>query len=36
VKLEQINLLVTDSQAPEAMVAELRTRGLDIVIVPDE
>ena len=35
VELERIDLLVTDSQAPATMVAELRRRVLDIVIAPE-
>ena len=35
VELARINLLVTDSQAPPAMVVELRARGLDVVVAPD-
>ncbi|HEX6386200.1 MAG TPA: DeoR/GlpR family DNA-binding transcription regulator [Anaerolineae bacterium] len=34
-ELEQIDLLVTDSDAPEGMVQGLRARGVDVVIAPD-
>lgn len=35
VELEQIDLLVTDSDVSEAIVQGLRARGVDVVIAPD-